>query len=446
MARRRAALAGLLVLSSVWIRGQDGRSAREYAEDGMRFWRSGDLARAEASYRHAIQLAPEDRAFLFALGKVLGEEQKFRESDECLEKVLAAEPDNADARRSLAMNQWEMWRPKEARENLERVLRNQPGDQTTRVLLGVLAESQGEYADAVRWLEPVAVEMRQMPGAQIALAHSYYETQRFREAQELVTAQIRSGHANSKSYALLGSCYEAQQAFKQAIDAFRAALERDSSVESNHLHLASAYLESNAAAEALPVASGATERFPESAKVWQLRGHVETRLGFYIDAVQSYTRADALDPKNPGITAALGTAQAAAGMVREAAATFEEGMRRFPRNAALAQGYGLMLLTMAESGDPAVEKRAIGLFKTAISLNPSLAESQYQLGSLFLRKGQTEKAVKYLESALGIEPGNSKAHFALGCAFRREGRESDSAREFDLFEKSKARERDPLTR
>src|SRR5215472_14061495 len=123
MARRRAALAGLLVLSSMWIRGQDGSSASEYAEDGMRFWRSGDLVRAEASYRHAIQLAPEDRAFLFALGKVLAEEQKFKESDECLEKVLAVEPNNADARRSLAMNQWELGRPKEARRNLERVLR-----------------------------------------------------------------------------------------------------------------------------------------------------------------------------------------------------------------------------------------------------------------------------------------------------------------------------------
>src|SRR5437588_11927883 len=120
MARRWAA--GLFILSATW--GQGGNSAREYAEQGMRFWRSGDLARAEASYRHAIQLVPQDVSSLLALGKVLAEEQKLKESDECMEKVLAIEPDNADARRSLAMNQWELGRPKEARANLERVLRD----------------------------------------------------------------------------------------------------------------------------------------------------------------------------------------------------------------------------------------------------------------------------------------------------------------------------------
>ena len=100
-----------------------------------------------------------------------------------------------------------------------------------------------------------------------------------------------------------------------------------------------------------------------------------------------------------------------------------------------------MLLTAAESGEPNAEKRAVDLLKTAISLDPSLAESHYQLGSVFLRKGETEKAVKYLESALRIDPGNSKAHLALGSALRREGREADGAREIDLFEQLKARER-----
>ncbi len=78
--------------------------------------------------------------------------------------------------------------------------------------------------------------------------------------------------------------------------------------------------------------------------------------------------------------------------------------------------------------------------KTALSLDPSLAEPHYYLGNLALTKGRLDEAVQQLETAIRLDPDSSKAHFALSRALRQQGRPEESARELGIYNELKAAE------
>jgi Flp pilus assembly protein TadD len=78
--------------------------------------------------------------------------------------------------------------------------------------------------------------------------------------------------------------------------------------------------------------------------------------------------------------------------------------------------------------------------KTAMSLDPSLAEPHYYLGSLALTNGKLDEAMQQLQAAVRLDPSSSKAHFALSRALRQQGRSEESARELGIYQELKRAE------
>jgi Flp pilus assembly protein TadD len=52
------------------------------------------------------------------------------------------------------------------------------------------------------------------------------------------------------------------------------------------------------------------------------------------------------------------------------------------------------------------------------------------LGSLYLRKGDLEKAVREFQEVIRLRPQMASAHYNLGLAFRKQNRENDAVIEF----------------
>jgi tetratricopeptide (TPR) repeat protein len=129
------------------------------------------------------------------------------------------------------------------------------------------------------------------------------------------------------------------------------------------------------------------------------------------------------------------------GMNDEAEATFEHGIKRFPQDALTYVEYALMLLKRAENGYAPAETRAVSLLKQACTLDRSLAEPHYQLGSLWLKKGRTTEALEELQTAASLNPAEAKTHFALSRAYRRLRQVQQEARELEVYEKLKAQEK-----
>jgi tetratricopeptide (TPR) repeat protein len=96
------------------------------------------------------------------------------------------------------------------------------------------------------------------------------------------------------------------------------------------------------------------------------------------------------------------------GALREALASFQEGMLYRPRNA-LAQTYTGLILTQLQQPDA-----AIGRFRLAIKIDPTLARAHMGLGVVLAWSGQAEDAGRAFRAALLYDPANVEAHYDLG--------------------------------
>lgn len=157
--------------------------AQNHADQGLQLARAGNLESAEAELRRAVELEPRGEAFLSELGTILAMEKKFEQSSSSFQQALKLDSHDLTSRRYLAANLWQERRLPEAKQNLEILLQQKPGDQQALLLLGMVAENMKDYATAAKVLASVASLVRERPESLEALARSYYHVGRAEQAR-----------------------------------------------------------------------------------------------------------------------------------------------------------------------------------------------------------------------------------------------------------------------
>ena len=472
--------------------------AQTHAERGLQFAQEGDLNSAEKELRNASELAPNDAEILSSFGTVLAMQKKFDESTVILQRAVKLSPGDITTRRYLAANLWQLRRFPEARANLEVLLKQKPDDRAARLLLGMVAENTRDYSTAVRMLSSVPDQVRQQPESVAALARSYYhlgqtqnarntlaqlsgiepvllgaeiadqmhdyqtaermlqslQTQsprdanlayrlasvqyhagKFAASHQALVAAVNDDHPTWQIYNLLGWCYYRLNQPKEAVEALNQAMALAPQEEANYVDLTTMLVAMNSLPAALAAARKGSDALPQSGKLFELRGSIELKAGQFTDAVKSYEEARRLDPNSGGAVAGLGEAQFSAGLLKQAVATFESGLKEFSKDPQIRLSYGTALLKQAEGGNNEAARKAEEMFRTALSVAPDSAAAHYQLGKITLEKGNVLGAIPHLEQAVKLSPNSKEAHFSLARAYRRAARNQDSAREMDIYQK-----------
>ena len=506
-----AACASAPVAETLPPPGQNARTEAD-ADQAAELVKEGNLPAAEQLLRKAADLAPRDPAVLGNLASVLAMEKKFEESTDFFERALAIDPGNVTLRRYLAANQWQLHRFPEAKQNLQIVLKEKPGDQPTMLLLGMVSENMKDYATAAKMLAAVPALVHQQPESIAALARSYYHIGRrqearatldelqthpagteavllgthiademhdyeeakkllasipttsfdqatvgyslalveyhakqFDESQQTLLQMLNAGTKSSQIYNLLGWCYQQQRQAGQATDAMEQAIRLDPAQESNFLDLGQILLANGSLPAALALARRTVQAFPDSSSAYVLKGETELKVSQFTDAIDSYSAALRLDPASAAAALGLAKAQFGAGRIKDATASFEAGTRKFPRDARFPLQYALALLKEADTGNAHAGALAGQLLKSALALDPSLAEAHYQLGVIALNRGQDAEALAHLRAAAKLDPASPATHFALSRLYRRLGRKLDSSNEMALYQKLEASQSPPTS-
>jgi len=189
----------------------------------------------------------------------------------------------------------------------------------------------------------------------------------------------------------------------------------------------------------LALARDTSARFARSASVHLMLGLFEARNQLNLNAVAAYRRALELEPQSAEALVGLGVAQSSAGLLQEAQATFEEGVKKFPTEAACRQAYGALLVKMADSGAVPLT-RAIKMLESALKLDPSLAEAHYQLGNLALAADDAAAAAVHFAAASSNGLDDSRLHYAAARAQRRLGHQVEADHHLALFRARKSAE------
>src|SRR6266849_2546405 len=109
-------------------------------------------------------------------GLELSQKGDLQSANGYLEKALKLEPNDAEARYYLAVNQYRLRQYAPAKANLERILRAKPEMRPATLLLGAVLEKLDDYRNAIRLLESVTDLVRQQPEWIAILARCYYRT------------------------------------------------------------------------------------------------------------------------------------------------------------------------------------------------------------------------------------------------------------------------------
>jgi tetratricopeptide (TPR) repeat protein len=402
-------------------------------------WQLGQFEDAKKNLDLILAAEPGDAQTILLRGMVAQDLKEYAKAVELLASVFPLVKQRPQALTALGISYYGIGQKEKGRDTMLLLL-DGPVNPKIVFLAGQVAANEEDYPTAERLFLSIRKTYPEPARLEYSLALVQCRANQVKESQKTLLELARTGRASSHIYNLLGWCYDRQHDYEESVAAFEQAIELEPRNESNYVDLGIVLLNTGHYAGALAVAQRAAESLPPSYRVYTLKGMIEIRMHYYTDAVKSYARAAELNPSGAEASVGLARSQWAAGMASEALATFEEALKKFPRDAFLYQEYGRVLLKLAEAGDGAAEARGAVLCEKAIALNHSLAEPHYLLGDLALRKGQTDEALRHLERAAKLDPRMSKAHFALSRAYRRLGRKEEAARELELFQKLKAEE------
>lgn len=260
--------------------------------------RRGD---AEAAFRKVLAREPDNADALRRLGVVVYMGGDFQEAVSLLELAISLAPEDADAHNNLAAILIDQDEVTDAEAHLRRALELQPGDADINFNLGLVLLRRGNHAEA-------------------------------RPCFEAVTS-VRPDDADAHHN--LGLAFRQEKgraAVSAAMAAFRKAVEIDGNECDSLVELATLLREEGCLPEALAASQDAVDAHGDDGRVAFTHGAVLYDFGRYADAIRFFQRA--VSAKNPDFRAHdyLGRAFAASGDLDGAIRAFRRGLEQLPES------------------------------------------------------------------------------------------------------------------
>lgn len=426
-------------------RADPAARAEAYGELARLYHAYGLAGPAEAAYRNAHALAPEDFRWAYYLAYLLQREGRFEEAVEAYARAHSIQETPA-VLVHLAEVLLELGRLDDAETVLRRVLSGAPDSPSARALLGQIALSRGEHALAVQYLESALAAVPQATRLHYPLALAYRGLEEMEKAQEHLARrgdvgvrppdplvdeleELETGERvhvlRGRTAFRFGDYQAAAREFRQAVAAepesvparvnlgsalgqlgdrigaihqFRQVLELAEDNLAAHYNLgillglegeAEAAVEHLARAADLQAGDGEVQR--ELAKALARAGRAE-------EALAAYTRASGLLPYDPDTR--LGEVQLLVdlGRLEEARQRLEETHALLPRSPRVVNAYARFLAAVPE---PALRdgERAVELAEQLVEVEPTAAHAE-TVALALAEVGRCEEAAEWQQRVL----------------------------------------------
>lgn len=320
-----------------------------------------------------------------------------------LERAAAADPASAEVRAEIASFQLRRDRHADAERAALRALKLDDDNLEAHRVLGSI------YAAAVDAMNARTPQAQVEVSARQAIAHL-----------ERVAGEAAAG-TDIQILFSLGRLYLRTNEPAKAVEAFTRVVNQNPTSVQGQLSLAQAY----AAADDIKSAIATLDRIvDDEPRVAAVLAQYQEQAGLLKEAVQSYTRAIAVEPMNGWLKFRRiatvfndGNYAQAAAFAAEAQAQHPDDLR-FPRLRARA---------VFEGGDPA---RAVTILEPTAKAYPNDTATQLALADLYSDAGRDGDAERTLRQLLEVEPANAEALNYLGYLLADRGRALEEAVRF----------------
>ncbi len=419
---------------------QDSPSPDIYDLLGSAYSQAKDYPKAEAAYRKAVALDPDDAGHRHGLAEALMERDKYADALEQYKKLVELEPGTSENHLRLAQLYRRLGQFDKAQSSLDRAKQLAPGSLEILFNEALLDEDQGHYDDAVKLLTDAiaGIKSQGAGGNSNALAILYEQLGRAYRGARNYAAALEAyaemgklgGDSQKRAAALAIETYRENHNIDQAIVEAKKSLDADPKNPEMTVTLAMLYGEKTQTAAATQLLQGLLQGNESDQEIYVDIAQVQERGRKYTEAEQSAQKAEQMAHGDSGKE----TAWFLLGSIYERQKRFDQAEQQFrkvlqvnPDNAPVLNYYGYML---ADRGIRLDE--AGSLIERALKQEPNNGAYLDSLGWAYYKQNKLPEAEENLHKAIDRQGNDPTILSHLGDVYLKLGQNERAAETFEL--------------
>ena len=407
-------------------------------QSAVAHYHAGQLPQAAAQLEQLLPQVPKSFEVHELLGLVYAAQSQDAKAVEQLQAAVHLKPDSAAAHTNLAAALVHAGNSELAGQQFRRALELEPHDYDANHNLGEFYVQTGKIADATPLLEQAQRITPSSYDNGYDLSQAYLLTGQLARARELVQSLVQQKNTG-ELHSLLGQIEEKDGKFVEAANEFGTAAHMDPT-EENLFEWGSEFLLHRTYEPAIEVFTKATERYPNSPRLFIGLGMALYSRGKYDEAVKTLLAAADLNPADPRCYLFLSKAyDSSPNQANDVIQRFRRFSDLQPGNALALYYYAMSLWKGKRAEDPGSDLREVeSLLQKSVALDPKLAEAHVQLGNLYADQHEYAKSIPEYTKALEVNPNLPDAHYRLGQDYVHVGQKDRAQAEFEVYQKLRA--------
>lgn len=302
--------------------------------------------------------------------------------------------------------------------------------------LAVIAVQNGQLAEALEKFSAASEWQPDFPNLNRSWGIVAFRAKEFDKAIAPLGKQLKANPQDNLARQMLGASFYFTNDFKNAVETLKPL----ESAITDDAELAYFYgislIQTERNQEAIPVFNKLAEASQKNGEILNYAAQGFMFLGDYERAVKEFQTVSAIAPQTPKVNYSIGQSLIRLNRYDEAEKAFQKELEINPSDESSKYHLALTMIERKIKTDDAVK-----LLNEAIELRSNYADAQYQLGKIFIEKGEIEKAISQLEAAANSDAQKDYIRYQLSIAYRKASRTTDADRELKLYQKLKAENR-----
>jgi protein O-GlcNAc transferase len=393
-----------------------GSAVSELWAAGVQHHQAGRLDEAEACYRRVLAAQPDNAEAYSNLGAALKGQRKLDAAVAAYRQAIGIKPHYFRAYFNLGNALKEQRKLEEAIAAYRRAIGLKPDYIRAHFNLANALKDQGKLDEAV-------VAYRRAIGFHSDDAEAHYSLGNALKEQgklDLAIASYRRAIGIKPDYAEihcdLGNTLRDQAKLDEAVAAYRRAIAIKPDYAQGYSNLGVTLAQQGKLDEAVAAYRQAVGLAPDLAATYSNLGNALKDQGRLEEAIAAYRKAVSIKPDLAEAHSNLGNALRDQGKPDEAVLAYREAIGIKPDYAEAYSNLGVALVDQGKLDD------AVAAYRQAVGVEPDLAAAYSNLGNALKDQGKLEEAIAAYRKAVSIKPDLAEAHSNLGNALRDQGR------------------------